>query len=112
MYYGTQTTPPCLENHYHLVLDKPVVISVCQFKLLRENTLVSDRPKETHARLTQSTNNRIVYRFGNNQFKLLESIAGFIPVEFNQFILLKGGFKKAIQLIKSKLSAEEAQCEV
>ena len=39
-----------IEYVYHIVSLKPLNIANCQFKKLRENTLLTNRIKETHAR--------------------------------------------------------------
>ncbi len=57
-YLGSSTTPPCegklifsfLDHVLHLLSNTPILMANCQFKTLRENTLKSDKLKETHAR--------------------------------------------------------------
>ncbi len=58
-YLGSQTTPPCTEYVNHIIIDKPIQIPICQFKLLRENSLITNKPKEIHARITQTLNNSL-----------------------------------------------------
>jgi carbonic anhydrase len=53
MYMGTQTTPPCLDHVMQIVVNRPLAMKNCQFKDIRENTLLSKSAKETHARQTQ-----------------------------------------------------------
>ncbi len=53
LYLGSQTTPPCEEYVYHLILSNPLKIANCQLKVLRENTLASDEPRQIHSRLSQ-----------------------------------------------------------
>ena len=55
-YLGSNTSPPCEEYAYHLVLGKPIKISNCQFKILRENSLASNEARQIHSRLTQVNN--------------------------------------------------------
>ena len=52
-YLGSQTTPPCDEYVYHLVVGKPIKISNCQLKVFRENTLATTQERQIHSRLTQ-----------------------------------------------------------
>ena len=57
-YLGSMTTPPCdgiinnqLEFVNHLVVGRPLQISNCQLKILRENSIATDSPKQIHARM-------------------------------------------------------------
>jgi carbonic anhydrase len=52
-YLGSQTTPPCLDRVVYIINLTPIKIPNCQFKILRENSLISNRTKETHARNIQ-----------------------------------------------------------
>ncbi len=60
-YLGSETTPPCngklalnnLDRVLYLMNLKPIKIPNCQFKIFRENTLRSNRERETHARNLQ-----------------------------------------------------------
>jgi hypothetical protein len=44
VHMGSETIPPCKENIIHVSIDKPLELPGCQFKLLRENSLISSRP--------------------------------------------------------------------
>lgn len=55
-YLGSQTTPPCEEFAYHLVVGKPLKIANCQMKVLRENSLATTETKQVHSRLLQINN--------------------------------------------------------
>lgn len=55
-YLGSSTVPPCEEYAYQLIIGKPVKISNCQFKILRENSLASNENRQIHSRLTQINN--------------------------------------------------------
>ena len=107
-YLGSETVPPCrgkfkcnfLENVYHLILDKPLKISECQFKILRENSLMSTTPKSIHARLTKPTNKRKVYVVTDKSITFKVNIERFIPKAFYKLAKeIKGK-----PLIKKKLS--------
>ena len=52
-YLGSQTTPPCDEYVYHLVVGKPIKISNCQMKVIRENSMATTQERQIHSRLTQ-----------------------------------------------------------
>jgi len=90
MYYGSSTTPPCNENVIHIVVDKAMKIPGCQFKLLRENSLVSSKPKEIHARVEKPANERVVYRFDKKRFGYIPSLVGVVPQSFNKYLLAHG----------------------
>lgn len=55
-YLGSEVVPPCDEYVYHLVIGKPIQIAMCQFKILRENSLASSEARQIHSRLTQINN--------------------------------------------------------
>lgn len=55
-YLGSQTTPPCEEYAYHLVIGKPIKIANCQLKVLRENSLATTEVKQVHSRLIKVNN--------------------------------------------------------
>ena len=55
-YLGSITIPPCDEYAYHLIIGKPIRISDCQFKILRENSLADNESRQIHSRLTQINN--------------------------------------------------------
>jgi hypothetical protein len=90
MYYGSSTTPPCAENVIHVVVDKAMKIPGCQFKLLRENSLVSSKPKEIHSRVEKPTNERVIYKFDKKRFDYIPSIVGLVPQSFNKYLLAHG----------------------
>ena len=52
-YMGSLTSPPCSEHVYHLIFSKPIKISTCQFKVLRENSLLTEGKRLIHARIAQ-----------------------------------------------------------
>jgi hypothetical protein len=81
-YLGSKTVPPCQDNVYHLIVSKPLKISECQFKLLRENSLFTNSVNAIHARLPQPSNNRRVYVINNNSVVFQQNIEKFIPKEF------------------------------
>jgi len=93
-YFGSQPTPPCLEQSYHLLADKPLSMAGCQFKLLRDNSLFSAKAKEIHVRMEKPMNDRRVYSFSSASFKYIPNISGLIPQSFNKYLLLHGyGYK-------------------
>lgn len=93
-YFGSETTPPCLEQTYHMVVDKPLKMAGCQFKLLRDNSLFSKRAKEIHARLEQPLSDRPIYSFGVGSFRYIPNINGLYPQGYNKYLLLHGyGYK-------------------
>jgi hypothetical protein len=55
-YLGSQTTPPCEEYVNHIVVGKPIKISNCQMKVLRQNSMVVMKERQIHSRLTQFNN--------------------------------------------------------
>jgi hypothetical protein len=88
-YLGSNTIPPCdgnitynLENVYHLVISKPLKISNCQLKLIRENSLFTTSVKSIHARLTQPSNKRKVYTLTNSKLIFRPNVESFVPQEF------------------------------
>lgn len=90
MYFGSETTPPCEESVIHILVDKPLHMAGCQFKLLRENTLVSTQPKEIHARFDKPLTERTVYTFGKSQVEYMPSIEGLVPLSFNKYVIAHG----------------------
>jgi hypothetical protein len=52
-YLGSETTPPCEEYVNHIVVGKPIKISNCQMKVLRQNSMVEIKERQIHSRLTQ-----------------------------------------------------------
>jgi hypothetical protein len=101
-YMGSQTTPPCQENTYHLILTKPLIMSGCQFKLLREHTLISNKPKNIHARLEQPTSDRVFYQFNTARMRYIRNLTSSIPQSYNKFLLKMGGFKMRHRIICTK----------
>ena len=94
-YFGSQPTPPCSEQTYHLVADKPLIMAACQFKILRDNSLFSEAPKEIHARMDMPLTERTVYSFSSSSFNYIPSISGLIPQSFNKYLIIHGyGYKK------------------
>jgi carbonic anhydrase len=89
-YFGSHTTPPCKEQTYHMVVEKPLKISGCQFKLLRDNSLFSTQAKAIHARLQKDATDRPVYKLSYSQVLYIRSIAGIVPQGFNKYLLLHG----------------------
>jgi len=61
LYMGSETTPPCIGNNFVKILENvlylvnriPLDVPNCQFKILRENSLLTNRERETHARVIQ-----------------------------------------------------------
>jgi hypothetical protein len=90
MYFGSQTTPPCTENVIYVVVDKPLRLPGCQFKLLRENSLLSSHAKEIHTRIEKPASNRVVYKFNKSIFSYIPSIVGLVPQSFNKYLITYG----------------------
>jgi len=90
MYFGSATTPPCSDSVIHIVVSKPLVIPGCQFKLLRENSLVTSRAKEIHTRVEKPVNDRTVYTFNKQAVSFIPNIAGLVPQSFNRYLLAFG----------------------
>ena len=89
-YLGSNTTPPCLginwnqiDNVYHLVINTPLKISTCQFKLLRSCSLITNTPKAIHSRLDKPSKKRKVYVISNKNLRFIPSIENDIPQEFH-----------------------------
>ena len=60
-YLGSETVPPCTEFAYHIIVEKPLKISNCQLKILRDNSLLVQGFRQIHSRLTQDLLSRNVY---------------------------------------------------
>lgn len=91
---GSHTTPPCEEQTYHIVVNKPLVMAGCQFKLLRENSLISTRAKDIHARLEQPANDRTLYRYSTANLKYIKDLSSIVPQSYNKYLLKHGyGYK-------------------
>ena len=76
-------------------MDKPLELPGCQFKLLRENSLISSRPKEIHTRVEMPNNDRSVYSFNKKALDYIPSIDGIVPQSFNKFLLKNGATYRA-----------------
>jgi hypothetical protein len=116
---GSHTTPPCEENTYHMILTKPLTMSGCQFKLLRESSLISNKPKNLHARLEQPINDRTLYIYDTAKMIYIKNISSMIPPEFNKYLLKKGGFKRKHRIVctkkgcfKRSLRSKKLYCEL
>lgn len=101
-YMGSHTTPPCEENTYHLVFTKPIIMSGCQFKLLRENSLLTHSTKNIHARLEQPLTDRIIYKYNTAKMKYIKNINSILPPAFNKYLVKTGGYKKKHKIICTK----------
>jgi carbonic anhydrase len=89
-YFGSHTTPPCKEQTYQMVVEKPLRVSGCQFKLLRDNSLFSTKAKAIHSRIEKDSTDRPVYKLSYASVVYLRSIAGIVPQSFNKYLLLHG----------------------
>lgn len=89
LYLGSQVTPPCVEQTYHLVVDKPLVIAGCQFKVIRENSLLTNKVKTVHARVEQPLNDRAVYLLSSDDVRYTQS-TGQYPQSFNKYLMMNG----------------------
>jgi len=101
-YMGSHTTPPCEENTYHMVFTKPIIMSGCQFKLLRENSLLTHKTKNIHARREEPLNERIVYKYNTGKMKYIKNINSILPPSFNKYLIKSGGYKKKHKIICTK----------
>merc|ERR1712032_1608262 len=101
-YMGSHTTPPCEENTYHMVFTKPIIMSGCQFKLLREHSLLSHKTKNIHARREEPLSDRTVYKYNTGKMKFIKNINSILPPAFNKYLLKKGGYKKKHKIICTK----------
>jgi hypothetical protein len=99
---GSQTTPPCDENTYHLVFTKPLIISGCQFKLLRQNSLISYKPKNIHARIDQPISDRILYRYNSLKIKYFNDITSTLPQAYNKYLFKISEYDKINNLQEMK----------
>lgn len=118
-YMGSHTTPPCEENTYHLVFTKPIIMNGCQFKLLRDSSLLTKKQKNIHARLEQPLAERIIYRYNTAKMKYLKNINGAIPAAFNKYLVKNGGYKKKQKVIctkrgcfKKKIKKKTIDCSI
>jgi len=90
---GSETIPPCKENVIHITLDKPLQIPSCQFKLLREGSLLTSRAKEIHSRLQMPRNDRPIYKFNSRNVSYLNSLKGLAPPSYDKYLVAKGYYK-------------------
>lgn len=84
-YLGSQTTPPCTPNVVYLVLDKPLNLSCCQFKILRESSLMTTRPKEIHARLPQELKGRKVYELRHQEVRNTPKVRAYFHAALKKY---------------------------
>lgn len=102
--FGSETTPPCKEQVIHLTVDTPLELPFCQFKLLRESSLVKSRAKEIHSRLEKPLNDRDIYKFDSAKLKLMGSLPwGSVPNCFKKYIAKSKKVKFNKKLPKSNL---------
>ncbi len=108
---GSETIPPCQESVVHITLDKPLEIPNCQFKLLRESSLVRSRAHEIHSRLEMPLNDRPVYKFNAQSVTYLPSFEGLVPQSYFKYLLSYGiKIKRASKRrFAGKLSKRAAQ---
>jgi hypothetical protein len=67
-------------------------MSGCQFKLLRESSLISNKPKNIHARFEQPLTDRVVYQYNTAKMRYIKDIASIVPPSYNKYLVKKGGF--------------------
>lgn len=108
---GSHTTPPCEENTNHMILTKPIVMSGCQFKLLREASLISNQGKNLHARLEQPINDRVLYIYDTMKFRYIKNIRSFVPPTFNKYLMKKGGYKCKTKVVCTKAGCFKKLCK-
>jgi len=99
---GSDTIPPCKENVVHITLDKPLEIPNCQFKLLREGSLLKSRAKEIHSRLQQPLNDRPIYSFNKQSVSYLPTLTGLVPPSYRKYLISKGYNIKKKKVLKGK----------
>merc|ERR1711957_516538 len=92
---GSETIPPCKENVVHITLDKPLQIPSCQFRLLREGSLLTSRAKEIHSRLQMPTNDRPIYKFNSKNVNYLNSLKGLAPASYDKYLIAGGYYKRS-----------------
>jgi len=97
---GSETIPPCKENVMHITLDKPLQIPGCQFKLLREGSLITSRAKEIHSRLEMPNNDRPVYKFSKRNVSYLNSLKGLAPPSYDKYLIQKGYYTRDAKKVK------------
>jgi carbonic anhydrase len=101
-YMGSHTTPPCEENTYHMVFTQPLIMSGCQFKLLRENSLTTHKPVNIHARAEQPIADRLIYKYNTAKMKYIKNIHSIIPLEFNKYLLKREVNERKAEIICTK----------
>jgi carbonic anhydrase len=99
-YVGSQTTPPCLPNVLYVIVSTPIELANCQFKVIRENCLLTDRPKEIHARLPQDLKGRKVYQITKSQMKFAPQIRSVIPQLTRKYAVYNRVIKKTLGIGK------------
>jgi len=77
-------------------------MSGCQFKLLRENSLLTHKTKNIHARREEPLNERIVYKYNTGKMKYIKNINSILPPSFNKYLIKSGGYKKKHKIICTK----------
>lgn len=118
LYMGSLTSPPCEEYVYHLIINKPLKISTCQYKVIRENSLLQEGKRLIHARLIQNNikdekkltkssktiklNTRSIYAVGKIEHD--PEMRLFVPIEgntkeFEEVLKQKGN--KDVEIAKS-----------
>jgi len=102
IHMGSETIPPCKENIIHITMDKPLQIPGCQFKLLRENSLVTSRAKEIHTRYEVPKSDRPIYYFNKKALSYIPSISGIVPQSYKKYTLTKGSKNKKGKKTKTK----------
>jgi len=95
-YVGSETTPPCKANVLYVLVNTPITLANCQFKVIRENCLLTDRPKEIHARLPQSMKGRKVYEITKSQMKFSPQIRSVIPQLTRKFAVYHRVIKRSL----------------
>lgn len=112
LYLGSLTSPPCDEYVYHLIIGSPLKISTCQYKVLRENSLLLQGKRLIHTRLIQK-NEKDEPKLKKNKAGLLNhgSIYAIGKVEHDPemriFIPIRGNSKEKDELLKLKKMKED-----
>jgi hypothetical protein len=84
-----------------MISNKALNVSNCQFKLLRENSLLHlPRFKEIHTRATQDAKGRPVYAIPSDNIKKNIQIKSKIP-------MIQQSFRPFIKLLKKKLDTKK-----
>lgn len=100
-----------------MILDKPLEISNCQFKMLREASLFTSRPKEIHTRVPQELKGRTVYGIPKTSVKdtpaIKVQIAAVAKKYKTHYKLLNkslGGSKKGKRISAKSVLKGKAGC--